>query len=46
MKKFYIDFKSTFIVEAETKEKAEEKFWENLPYECEWTEIDYVEEEN
>ena len=31
MKKFYVDFDGYCIVEAETVEEAEQKFWHNLP---------------
>lgn len=31
MKKFYVDFDGYCIIEAETAEEAEQKFWHNLP---------------
>lgn len=44
MKTFNIDFYATFVVKAETKEEAEQKFWDELPTSYEWVEIQYVEE--
>ena len=35
MAKFYIDFSGYCAVEAETKEEAEEKFWNTLQKPCE-----------